>query len=307
MVDPPFFAPQNFRPPSPPQPSRIARRAALARGGHRALPPDAAAAGRATSTSSTPSPAARRARRSTSMGSPAGRSASTRISGRNSAGSTRSRSSPPRAAPLALIRGAKSKLFKADDADYLMSFLAARLAPCRHPRGRASRDDRPAAGVRAALRALLPAWPTSVCRKRVVRRQERGPVAADARRSPTSLQPSAVDRDPTQPPFARVDRTASTRRGEARAPSASRRRCGGAPPRPTGAPLTNQANGGAPPSAFSASRGVARAICDAEVDPRAVGRKGDLQRRRLGRGHGLRRVLAQVAQRRRQVGGDRSP
>ena len=49
---------------------------------------------------------------------------------------------------------------------------------------------------------------------------------------------------------------------------------------------------------------VARALLQAEVDPRAVGRKGDLQRRRLGRGHGLRRVLAQMAQRRRQVGGD---
>ncbi len=50
--------------------------------------------------------------------------------------------------PLALIRGAKSQLFKPDDADYLMSLIAAGLAACRDPRGRAPRDDRPAAGVR---------------------------------------------------------------------------------------------------------------------------------------------------------------
>ena len=53
----------------------------------------------------------------------------------------------PARSPLALIRGAKSKLFKADDADYLMSFLPP-ARPNRHPGGRAPRDDRPAAGVR---------------------------------------------------------------------------------------------------------------------------------------------------------------
>ena len=48
-----------------------------------------------------------------------------------------------------------------------------------------------------------------------------------------------------------------------------------------------------------------RAILEAEIDASAVGRKGDLERRRLGCGHGLRRVLAQMAERRRQVGADR--
>jgi len=62
-------------------------------------------------------------------------------------------------APLALISGAKSKLFKPDDADYLMSFL-----PTGSPRVDIPEAehhvmiDQPLAFV-SALRALLAAWP----------------------------------------------------------------------------------------------------------------------------------------------------
>ena len=61
--------------------------------------------------------------------------------------------------PLALIRGAKSKLFKADDADYLMSFLPAGSPHVVIPEAEHHvMIDQPLAFV-SALRALLEAWP----------------------------------------------------------------------------------------------------------------------------------------------------
>ena len=94
MVDPPFFAPQNQRPPSPPRPSRARRvqhslAAIVAR--FRLMPPLPAT----TCSSSTTSRAARRTKSSTRRATRDGRSASIRISGRSSPGSTRSPSSPP--------------------------------------------------------------------------------------------------------------------------------------------------------------------------------------------------------------------
>jgi hypothetical protein len=49
---------------------------------------------------------------------------------------------------------------------------------------------------------------------------------------------------------------------------------------------------------------IRSAVFEAEVDARAIGREGDLKRRRLRRGRCLGRVLTQATQRRREVGGD---
>ena len=136
-----------------------AARAAFAVGDRRALSPDAAASAATTSSSSTTSRGARRARPSTSTASPASRSRSIRISGRNSPGSTRSRSSPPRIARWRSIRGAKSQLFKPDDADYLMSLIAPGSPHVEIPEAEHHvMIDQPLAFV-SALRALLAAWP----------------------------------------------------------------------------------------------------------------------------------------------------
>ena len=97
MVDPPFFAPQNLRPPSPPRPSR-ARRVQHSLAGvvtrFRLMPPSPAT----TSSSSITSRALPPVRPSTSMAGRASRCRSIRISGRNSPASTRFRSSRPRIA-----------------------------------------------------------------------------------------------------------------------------------------------------------------------------------------------------------------
>ena len=71
------------------------------------------------------------------------------------------RSSAAAHCPLALIRGAKSKLFQDGRRRLPHEPHPARLAPCRDPRGRAPRDDRPAAGLRlgaarAAQRVAAP-------------------------------------------------------------------------------------------------------------------------------------------------------
>ena len=94
MVDPPFFAPQNARPRSPPRPARARRvqhslSAIVAR--FRLRRPSAAT----TSSFSISSRAARRMRSSTPTASRAGRCVSTRITGRSSPRSTPCRSSPP--------------------------------------------------------------------------------------------------------------------------------------------------------------------------------------------------------------------
>ena len=174
MVDPPFFAPQNFRPPAPPQPSKLARpkpslAAVVAR--FRLMPPQPV---REPVHPRLRSPGAQCARRSTRTARPVFRSASIRTSGRSSAASTRPRSSPPRAAPMALVRGANSKLFKADDADYLMSYLRVGVAACRDPRSRAPRDDRPAAGVRVSAEGALGSVAGGSVRRRDVKKLSAG-------------------------------------------------------------------------------------------------------------------------------------
>ena len=158
MVDPPFFAPQNVRPPAPPQPSKIARpkpslAAVVAR--FRLMPPqpclnpfilDAIA---------------RRSAREVldEHGRPAFAlcfdphfwERFARIDARPILAAAR--------APMALIRGAKSQLFKADDADYLMSFLPPGSPRVDIPEAEHHvMIDEPLAFV-SALRALIAAWP----------------------------------------------------------------------------------------------------------------------------------------------------
>lgn len=158
MVDPPFFAPQNFRPPAPPQPSRLARvKPSLAEvvARFRLMPPQPC---------QHPFVLDAIARRSVKEavgedGAPGwslcfdphfwekfGRIDPTPIVAASRA-------------PLALIRGASSKLFKADDADYLLSFLPAGAPHVVIPEAEHHvMIDQPLAFV-AALRALLEAWP----------------------------------------------------------------------------------------------------------------------------------------------------
>ena len=133
MVDPPFFAPQNFRPPAPPQPSRMARpRASLAAvvARFRLMPPQPCL-------------------NPFILDAIARRSAREVVDEHGKPGFAlcfdphfwekfgRIDPAPIVAAaraPMALIRGEKSKLFKADDADYLMSFLPAGSPISRSPR-----------------------------------------------------------------------------------------------------------------------------------------------------------------------------
>jgi pimeloyl-ACP methyl ester carboxylesterase len=62
---------------------------------------------------------------------------------------------------LAIIRGAKSQLFQADDAAYLLSLIAAGSPYVEIPEAEHHvMIDQPLAFV-AALRALLAAWPAA--------------------------------------------------------------------------------------------------------------------------------------------------
>jgi pimeloyl-ACP methyl ester carboxylesterase len=158
MVDPPFFAPQNFRPPSPPQASRIARvkpslAGVVAR--FRLMPPQPV-------------------EHLFILDAIARRSVREAVDEHGHAGWSlcfdphfwekfgRIDPAPIVAAarcPLALIRGANSKLFKADDADYLMSFLPPGAPHIVIPEAEHHvMIDQPLAFV-SALRALLEAWP----------------------------------------------------------------------------------------------------------------------------------------------------
>ncbi len=158
MVDPPFFAPQNFRPPAPPQPSRIARvkpslAAVIAR--FRLMPPQPC---------EYPFILDARARRSVREA----------VDEHGRPGFAlcfdphfwekieRIDPGPILAAarcPMALIRGAKSKLFKPDDAEYLMSFVKPGAPHVVIPEAEHHvMIDQPLAFV-AALRALMEAWP----------------------------------------------------------------------------------------------------------------------------------------------------
>ncbi len=158
MVDPPFFAPQNFRPPAPPQPSRMARpRASLAAvvARFRLMPPQPC-----LNPFILDAIARRSAREVVDEHGKPGFALCFdphfwekfgRIDPAPIVASARS--------PMALIRGAKSKLFKADDADYLMSFLPAGSPHFAIPEAEHHvMIDQPLAFV-ASLRALMEAWP----------------------------------------------------------------------------------------------------------------------------------------------------
>src|SRR5271165_5909688 len=158
MVDPPFFAPQNFRPPAPPQPSKLARpkpslAAVVAR--FRLMPPQPC-------------------ENPFILDAIARRSAREVVDEQGRPGWAlcfdphfwekfgRIDPAPIVAAarcPMALVRGAKSKLFKADDADYLMSFLKPGSPHVVIPEAEHHvMIDQPLAFV-SALRALLASWP----------------------------------------------------------------------------------------------------------------------------------------------------
>ena len=159
MVDPPFFAPQNLA-------AARRRRAQVVRGAssirlrrRRALPPDAAQPCDNLFILDSHRAALRPARPSTTMASRAGRS---RFDPHFWEKFTRIDPVPIVSAahcPLALIRGAKSQLFKPDDADYLISFIAPGSPHVEIPEAEHHvMIDQPLAFV-AALRALLAAWP----------------------------------------------------------------------------------------------------------------------------------------------------
>jgi len=158
MVDPPFFAPQNIRPPSPPRPSRTRRAqqslaALVAR--FRLMPPQPC-------------------ENLFILDHIARRSACEAVDDDGRPGValcfdphfwekfTRIDPVPIVSAahcPLALIRGAKSQLFKADDADYLMSLIAPGSPHVEIPEAEHHvMIDQPLAFV-AALRALFAGWP----------------------------------------------------------------------------------------------------------------------------------------------------
>jgi pimeloyl-ACP methyl ester carboxylesterase len=165
MVDPPFFAPQNYRPPSPPQPSRIARvKPSLAGviGRFRLMPPQPV-------------------EQLYILDAIARRSVREAVDEHGRPGWSlcfdphfwekfgRFDPAPIVAAarcPLALIRGARSKLFKADDADYLMGFLPPGAPQVVIPEAEHHvMIDQPLAFV-AALRALLATWPGPIARRK---------------------------------------------------------------------------------------------------------------------------------------------
>ncbi len=160
MVDPPFFAPQNFRPPSPPQPSKLARpkpslAAVVAR--FRLMPPQPC---------ENPFILDAIARRSVrEVVDERGRPGFSlcfdphfweklgRIDPRPIVAAAK--------APMALMRGERSQLFKADDAEYLMSFLPPGSPHLAIPEAEHHvMIDQPLAFV-SALRALMAAWPSN--------------------------------------------------------------------------------------------------------------------------------------------------
>ncbi len=157
MVDPPFFAPQNRRPPSPPRPTRERRvqhslEAVVAR--FRLAPPQACDNLFILDFI---------ARRSVAQVHAAGKNGwalsfdphfwekFTRIDPTSLLTAARS--------PLALIRGAKSQLFHPEDAAYLLSLIAPGSPYVEIPEAEHHvMIDQPIAFV-SALRALLEAWP----------------------------------------------------------------------------------------------------------------------------------------------------
>ena len=158
MVDPPFFAPQNMRPPSPPRPTKARRvqhslSAIVAR--FRLMPPQPCD-------------------NLFILDHIARRSAREAVDAEGNPGwalcfdphfwekFTRVDAVPIVAAarcPLALVRGAKSQLFQPVDAAYLMSLLAPGSPHVEIPEAEHHvMIDQPLAFV-SALRALLAAWP----------------------------------------------------------------------------------------------------------------------------------------------------
>ncbi len=158
MVDPPFFAPQNQRPPSPPRPSRGRRvqpslAALVAR--FRLMPPQSC-----DNLFILDFIARRSAREALDHDGRPGWALSfdphfwekfTRIDPVPIVSAAH--------CPLALVRGAKSQLFKPADADYLMSFCPPGSPHVEIPEAEHHvMIDQPLAFV-SALRALLSAWP----------------------------------------------------------------------------------------------------------------------------------------------------
>ena len=157
MVDPPFFAPQNQRPPR-----RLGRRGSAGFNIHWRRSWRASASRRrkraTTSLFSTISPGTRSLRSSTRRARTVGPCPSIRTSGRSSPASTRLRSSAARC-PLALVRGAKSQLFHPEDAAYLWGLIAPGSPYVEIPEAEHHvMIDQPL-GFVAALRALLATWP----------------------------------------------------------------------------------------------------------------------------------------------------
>ena len=160
MVDPPFFAPQNQRPPSPPRPSRARRvqhslAAIVAR--FRLMPPQLC------DNLFILDFIARRSARET-IDHEGKSSWALSFDPHFWERFTRIDPVPILSAahcPLALIRGAKSQLFKPDDADYLMSFCPSGSPHVEIPEAEHHvMIDQPLALV-AALRALLASWPAT--------------------------------------------------------------------------------------------------------------------------------------------------
>ena len=157
-VDPPFFAPQNLRPPPPPRPAKALRvqpslEAIVAR--FRLMPPQPCD-------------------NLFILDAIARRSAKQVIDAEGKSGWTLSfdphfwekfqRVNPvpivaAARSPLAVVRGARSQLFKTDDAEYLLSLIAPGSPSIEIPEAEHHvMIDQPLAFV-AGLRALLAAWP----------------------------------------------------------------------------------------------------------------------------------------------------
>ena len=158
MVDPPFFAPHNLRPPSPPRPSRARRvqhslSVIVAR--FRLMPPQGC-----DNLFILDHIARRSAREAVDEHGKPGFALSfdphfwekfTRIDPVPIVSAAH--------CPLALIRGAKSQVFKEADADYLLSLIAPGSPHVEIPEAEHHvMIDQPLAFV-SALRALLSAWP----------------------------------------------------------------------------------------------------------------------------------------------------
>jgi pimeloyl-ACP methyl ester carboxylesterase len=157
-IDPPFFAPQNLRPPSPPRPPRTLRiqpslEAVVAR--FRLMPPQPC-----DNLFILDAIARRSAKEIVDAEGKPGWALSFdphfwekfhRIDAEAILKATR--------APLAVVRGARSQLFKPEDADYLLSLVPPGSPHVEIPEAEHHvMIDQPLALV-AALRALLAAWP----------------------------------------------------------------------------------------------------------------------------------------------------